>query len=99
MDDVVRLKAVDTARLVGWLEDAGEVLVAIDDIDGALKVKVDGRWSPPIGVLTSTGPAPVVDSARSNRDDERDEARVIRPAWWDRDADRPDPSEWRGADR
>lgn len=99
MDDVVRLKPVDAARLMGWLEDAaGEVLVAIDDIDGALKVKVAGRWSPPIGVLTSAA-APVVDSGRSNRDDERQEAKVLRPAWWDRGDDRPDPSEWRGADR
>jgi hypothetical protein len=52
MDDVVRLSPVDQARLIGWLQDAvGPVLIAVDDIDGAVKVKVDGRWSPPIGTL------------------------------------------------
>ena len=100
MDEAVRLNAVDQARLAGWLQDAvGEVLVAVDDIDGALKVKVDGRWSPPIGVLKSTA-APVVDSARTVADDLAQEATVLRPAWWgSRQDDRPDPAEYRGADQ
>lgn len=97
MDDVVRLSDDDRLLLSDLLANAtggGPVLVAVDDIDGAVKVKTHGRWSPPIGVLTSTA-APVVDSARSNRDDEREEARVLRPRWG---VDRPDRAEYSDLD-
>lgn len=96
MDDVVRLSPDDREFLVALLANAttGDVLVVIDDLDGAVKVKTHGRWSPPIGVLTSTT-APVVDSARSNRDDELQEARVLRPHWG---RDLPDPADYKDLD-
>lgn len=94
MDDVVRLSPDDREHLAAILAHAGsgEVLLAVDDIDGAVKVKTAGRWSAPIGQLAAA--APVVDSARSNRDDLAEEARVIRPPWWVNGADRPDPAEY-----
>ena len=53
MDDVVRLSNGDRVYLAELLTSAaaGDVLLAVDDIDGAVKVKVAGRWSPPIGKL------------------------------------------------
>ena len=95
MDDVVRLNADAREHLVAVLQNAGpgDVLVAVDDIDGAVKVKTHGRWSAPIGILDGS-PAPVKDSARDVRHDLTDEARVIRPSWWDRGQDRPEPSEY-----
>ena len=94
MDDAVRLSNGDRVYLAEMLAAGppGDVLLAVDDIDGAVKVKVAGRWSPPIGTLAS--PAPDRDSARSNRDDLTEEARVIRPPWWVNGADRPDPAEY-----
>lgn len=55
MDDVVRLGNGDRVYLAQLLTDgpAGDVLIAVDDIDGAVKVKVAGRWSPPIGRMVA----------------------------------------------
>ena len=94
MDDVVRLSPDDREYLARLLHADGEVLLVIDDIDGAVKVKTHGRWSPPIGVLTSTA-APVVDSGRSNHDDELQEALVLRPQWG---RDLPDRAEYSDLD-
>lgn len=91
MDDVVRLNADAREHLVAVLQNAGpgDVLVAVDDIDGAVKVKTHGRWSAPIGRLDGQR-----DPGRDVRHDLAEEARVIRPPWWDRGQDRPDPSEY-----
>ncbi len=91
MDDAVRLDASDREFLVATLQNAGpgDVLVWIDYLDGAVKVKTHGRWSAPIGRLDGQR-----DPGRDIRHDLAEEARVIRPPWWDRGQDRPEPSEY-----
>lgn len=78
MDDAVKLSNGDRLYLAEVLAAGppGDVLIAVDDIDGALKVKVAGRWSPPIGVLEQRGATPV-DAGRSNRDDLAAEHRAM----------------------
>ena len=52
MDDVVTLDEAARKILADILTNApGVVLLAVDDIDGAVKLKVAGRWTPPIGVM------------------------------------------------
>ena len=72
MDDVVRLGPDDREFVVGLLAAAstGEVLVAVDD--RALKVKVAGRWSPPIGRMDHRG-----DAGRRHVDDLAEESRTL----------------------
>lgn len=73
MDDVVRLSQGDREFLAHELAAAtGEVLIAVDDIDRALKVKVAGRWSPPIGRMEHRG-----DAGRRHVDDLAEESRTL----------------------
>jgi hypothetical protein len=90
MDDAVTLTQADRLALADILADVnGTVLLAVDDIDGGVKLKVSGRWTPAYGTLTQRDPG------RSSADDLAHEARVIRPAWWgSRQDDRPDPGEY-----
>ena len=48
---VIRLELPVAEEVAQALQDARfEVLVAVDDIDGAFKIKIDGgTWSPPMG--------------------------------------------------
>lgn len=50
---VIRLRENDTRWLAEMLTHAlayeNTVLVQVDPVDKALKVKVSGRWSPPLG--------------------------------------------------
>lgn len=43
------IQSLGTALLSAFA--TGELRVAYDSIDQAIKFKVDGRWSPPFGVL------------------------------------------------
>lgn len=91
MDDAVTLNEFQQRTLAEMLlRSSGDVLVAVDDIDRALKVKVAGRWSPPIGVMAQRDPA------RSNADDLAHEALGIRPVWWgSAQDDQPAPVEYK----
>ncbi len=48
---VIRLELPVAEEVADALREARfEVLVAVDDIDGAFKIKIDGgTWSPPMG--------------------------------------------------
>ncbi len=74
MDDAVKLSNGDRLYLAEVLAAGppGDVLIAVDDIDRALKVKVAGRWSPPIGRMDHRG-----DTGRRHLDDLAEEARTL----------------------
>lgn len=54
---VIRLELPVAEEVADALREARfEVLVAVDDLDGAFKIKIDGgTWSPPMGE-DMTGP-------------------------------------------
>ena len=74
MDDTVRLSNGDRVYLAEMLAAGppGDVLVWVDDLDRALKVKVAGRWSPPIGRMDHRG-----DAGRRHLDDLAEESRTL----------------------
>lgn len=46
---VVELDAVEMGSLRDSLSTSGSALIAYDPLDRAIKIKHDGRWSPPLG--------------------------------------------------
>jgi hypothetical protein len=72
MDRQVRLTAEECVPLAAELASVGShALFAVDDIDGALKVKIDGgTWSPPLGVILDRGiPIPGIRRSAYIQDD------------------------------
>jgi len=89
--DVVDLTSVDRAALADML-DAGATHVAVDPIDGGLKVKVGGRWTPAFGRMSER--VHYVDAPDDAGEDLRAEVDEARRRG-ELDVEPPDPSEYR----
>lgn len=85
MDDVVTLTLGDRLALADDLAAAnGTVYLAVDPIDGGVKLKIGGRWGVHYGSMPQQR-----DPSRNVADDMREEARAIVPVWYERGVDRP----------